>query len=171
MSNNIKSYSLIAIGLILAIGLGFMAGQSRVAHRQETCETITTIERDTVWLTDTVLIPEPTEISTEVAGEIEAVLPIASDSTSTDSAKVILPIERKVYGDSTYRAVVEGFNPSLVSLEIYPPKQIITVTKTQSHLIKPKIVIGPSISMGYDPIRGRVSPVVGISVTFPLFVK
>ncbi|MDE6303327.1 MAG: hypothetical protein K2M01_00755 [Paramuribaculum sp.] len=142
-----------------------------MAPRTAPCNIPPTIERDTVWLTDTVLIPEPKEISSKLAGEVEAVLPIATDSTSTDSARVTVPIERKVYADSNYRAVVEDYRPSLVSLEIYQPKEVITVTKTQSRLIKPKIVVGPSLTIGYDPLRGQVSPVIGISVTVPLIVK
>ncbi len=171
-----KILTLCGVLFLLALGIGFLAGQ-RVSRGHEAPTVVGEVEvgRDTVRLTDTVFIDKPREASREIVGEMSAVLPVVADSadidTPGDSATVLLPVERKVYEDSTYRAVVEGFNPSLVSLEIYPTREIVTVTKRQTVMVRPKIAVGPSLSVGYDPLRGRIAPVIGVSVTVPIFVK
>ncbi len=47
---------------------------------------------------------------------------IQSDTTrviAPDSTRMTVPIERKTYITADYRAVVEGFRPSLVELDLY----------------------------------------------------
>ena len=57
---------------------------------------------------------------------------------SNDSAKVVIPITERTYEDSTYKAVVRGYNPELVSLDIY--RQQTTICRQQTR--KPKVVVG-----------------------------
>ncbi|MBO7266918.1 MAG: hypothetical protein J6V12_04060, partial [Bacteroidaceae bacterium] len=61
-----------------------------------------------------------------------------SNGLSNDSAKVVIPITERTYKDSTYKAVVRGYNPELVSLDIYNSTKTITKTKTK----QPKVVVG-----------------------------
>lgn len=68
-------------------------------------------------------------------GELSNVL---SNGLSNDSAEVIIPITERTYEDSTYKAVVRGYKPELVSLDIYNSTKTITITKTK----QPKVVVG-----------------------------
>lgn len=67
---------------------------------------------------------------------------LTSDTAScqqvSDSVRVVVPITERTYEDSTYKAVVRGYNPELVSLDIYNSTRTITITKTK----QPKVVVG-----------------------------
>ena len=79
-----------------------------------------------------------------------------------DSAEVVLPITQRVYEDSTYRAVVEGYAPRLIELEIYRSREILTVKKPPN-----RFHIGPSVGLGFD---GRhIVPFVGVTLTASFF--
>lgn len=83
----------------------------------------------------------------------------AALTESGDSAEVIIPITQRVYEDSTrYRAVVEGYDPRLISLEIYPQP-----TKPPE---QKRWHIGPSIGLGWN---GRnLAPFAGVTVTYSI---
>ena len=82
--------------------------------------------------------------------------------SDVDSAEVILPITQHVYEDSTYRAVVEGYEPRLVELEIYRSREILTVKKPPN-----RFHVGPSVGFGFD--GRRVAPFVGVTLTASFF--
>lgn len=126
-----------------------------------------TRETDTVYIHDTIRIVEPMPVDEKIIGEEVAKLPKAKielkdelkselnipisnelDSTSNliqDSAKVVIPITERTYEDSTYKAVVRGYNPELVSLDIY--RQQTTVYRQQTR--KPKVVVGVGPYAGF----------------------
>lgn len=63
----------------------------------------------------------------------------------SDSVKVSIPITQKVYEDSTYKAYVSGFNPSLDSFMVYPRKEVQTITNK----VDDKSRWSLSVSVGY----------------------
>ena len=65
----------------------------------------------------------------------------------TDSCDVVLPIHEKVYEDSTYKAVVRGYEPELVSLDIYNTTKYYPVVEKVK--IKPKVVISAGLYGGF----------------------
>lgn len=76
-----------------------------------------------------------------ISNELESASNLTSNLTSNlhqDSAKVVIPITERTYEDSIYKAVVRGYNPELVSLDIYNSTKTITITKTK----QPKVVVG-----------------------------
>lgn len=84
-----------------------------------------------------------------------------------DSASVIIPISQKVYEDSTYKAVVSGYNVSLDEILIFPQKEIITVKQAS----KPKrwsvgVHAGYGVALKGTP---QFVPYVGIGVSYNLF--
>ena len=80
-----------------------------------------------------------------------------------DSVQVVLPITQKVYGDSTYRAYVSGYNPELDSIFVFAPTKYVTTVVKE----KPKRwAIGVQAGCGYS--RGGISPYVGIGVSYNL---
>lgn len=102
---------------------------------------------DAPLLKDTVIVKDTVKIETPIPKEIKVVktdtvyLPSVDKE---DSIKALLPIEQRIYGDSTFRAVISGYKPQLESLTIYPIKTTITerkVLKTSGNGFK----ISPSI--------------------------
>lgn len=86
-------------------------------------------------------------------------------SARTDSATVLLAMERKVYGDSTFRAVVSGVRVSLDSMTVYP--RTITVTRTLPPKVPRRWGLGVQAGVGLTP-KG-IQPYVGLGVYYRIF--
>lgn len=120
---------------------------------------------DTVCVRDTVIILRPqvrriSEVRTDTVR-------LAAASASSDSVSAVLPIERRVYTDSsTYRAVVSGWRPQLDSLELLSQRSIVTVTSPTGS--RRRWSVGPSIGLSVTP-HGRLAPAVGVSITYSLW--
>ena len=144
---------------------------------------------DTIVVTDTLRVIEPVEVererlvtrwrvkavrvdagaTDEPDGSTEAPLlsaaPTGTSLPSADSVEVELPITQKVYGDSTYRAWVSGYRPSLDSIEVY--RKTITIERTLTQ--KPKRwSIGVTGGYGYGLLHGRPDVFVGVGVSYRL---
>lgn len=74
--------------------------------------------------------------------------------TCTDSILVYLPFERKVYEDSTYRAVVSGYEPVLEDIEVYARGTTIYKEKTSPRLSP--FIMGGLGSKGSVSIGGGI---------------
>lgn len=70
---------------------------------------------------------------------------MVTDSNLLDSVQVEIPITQKVYEDSTYKAYVSGFKPSLDSIFVYPRKEVQTITNK----VDDKSRWSLSVSVGY----------------------
>ncbi|MBD5379601.1 MAG: hypothetical protein HDR74_06905 [Bacteroides sp.] len=86
---------------------------------------------------DTILDTVPVPAEVRRVGSVVAKLPLAKDTTVIDScqhtsdscqhyADVLIPIEQKVYEDSTYRAVISGYNISLDTIQVFRHREYIT---------------------------------------------
>jgi len=139
------------------------------------------VERiDTIVVTDTLLVVEPVEVETErlvTRWRVKAVRVDAgatdepdgsTDATllSDDSVEVELPITQKVYGDSTYRAWVSGYRPSLDSIEVY--RKTITIEKNILPKSAKRWSIGVTGGYGYGLLHGRPDVFVGVGVSYRL---
>ena len=129
------------------------------------------VQHDTIVLRDTIRIPAPRPSSSTTQGTIMLTLQdalIATPDTlhSRDTIYVQLPREVKTYGDSSYRAVVSGFRPSLDEIEIYQRTNVITETRVVRS--SSWVTIGPSVGVGIAT-DGRVYPFLGVSATIPLW--
>jgi hypothetical protein len=96
------------------------------------------VRGDTLVVRDTVRIVEPVYIKEEVIKYEKVYLQAIDTIVKIDSIEVMVPITERVYEDTAYRAVVRGYNPELVSLDIYNSTKTITITKTK----QPKVVVG-----------------------------
>lgn len=123
-----------AVVLVIALPLLYRGG----------CEPKSEPKSDTIYIHDTIRIVEPQIVKEEVVRYEQVILPVIDTIVkintidSVDSAKVVIPITERTYEDSTYKAVVRGYNPELVSLDIY--RQQTTVYGQQTG--KPKVVVG-----------------------------
>ena len=138
------------------------------------------VERiDTIVVTDTLRVIEPVEVERERLVTRWRVKAVRVDAGATDepdgsteapllsddSVEVELPITQKVYGDSTYRAWVSGYRPSLDSIEVY--RKTITIERTLVQ--KPKRwSIGVTGGYGYGLLHGRPDVFVGVGVSYRL---
>lgn len=138
------------------------------------------IQRDTIVIRDTIRppIPEP-QVRTVVrydavrlpAKPVErsaATEPTTyPDTVAIVENTVVLPITEVEYKTDDYRAVVEGYNPRLVSIELYPQTTLINTTVTKYKRPKWAVTVGPGV--GYGP-KG-VQPYVGVSVGFVIWSR
>ena len=85
------------------------------------------LTRDTVIIKDTVKVEIPIPKEVEVIRYDTITLPSTKDSTLFP---VVLPLEKQVYEDSTFRAVISGYKPHLESLTLFPTKTTITERKS-----------------------------------------
>ncbi len=127
---------------------------------------------------DTSRVIAPTSILAVTAGEKVVKLPrhkkptqknnVEADSSLAivDSAEVIIPVERKVYQDSNFRAVVSGYDVSLDTIEVYSRHEITTIRHT---VTTPKRWgIGLVAGYGYTP--HGFQPFAGIAITYNLIL-
>lgn len=106
--------------------------------------------RDTVWI----------EIKVDsLVDSSEVVKPDTVPRIEPDGALTI-PIERKEYTTAEYRAVIEGWRPRLLSLDIYSDRM--TITNTVTRLRAPKYAIVGGFGLGYD--GKRVTPQLGFKI-------
>lgn len=117
-------------------------------------DTITIIKRDTI----TIISPQPV---------IQYRDKIVRDTLySIDSIPVLvdLPIETKVYADSSYRAVVSGYKAELDSIYIFNKNQIQTINKI-TYKTK-KWNVSPSVGIGYGILNRKIDMYVGFSINY-----
>ena len=121
---------------------------------------------DTVWRHDTVRLVE-----TKPAGTVTAKLPVAkaadndaipdttSHATQRDSARVEIPIVQRTFEGQYYRAVVQGYQPELVGIDIRLPEIAAPPSKHKWW----SVTIGPQLGFGFTPAGWQ--PYAGIGVT------
>lgn len=115
---------------------------------------------DTVIKFDTIKIIQPKYVYREV---------VRYDTVKT----TIIPIEQRTYSDITYTAVIEGYKPSLLKLDIYQKTthifDTIRINNTITRYKQPKWAITAGVGVGTN---GRaVTPYVGVSVGYVLWSK
>lgn len=116
--------------------------------------------------TNTVTVEKPRPYEVRVTDTIRVAVP---DTVRVhDTLYLSLPREQKVYRDSSYRAVVSGYMPSLDSMTVY--QRTVTVTKTSFVPSRKRwtVGIGPSVGLGWvSPIgkEGGIGTYLGVGAT------
>lgn len=141
--------------ILLLLGISFFAGWrlKPVPVPHERIDTL--IYRDTI--RDSLLIPVNRYIT-----RVDTVsLRIQGDTVMIE---VEVPIERKEYKTENYRAVIEGFRPSLVEMEVY--RQTHYITRTEIIKVPEKSRWGIGIQIGYGTDFNKSHPYIGIGVQY-----
>ena len=131
-----------------------------------TADTIEVVQWDTIVQTKPIAVEskvvELRSYRVKLLGRIDG---SSNDSVyNADSVVVELPIEQKVYGDSTYKAWVSGFDARLDSIKLFQPTKYITITTKQ----KPsRWNVGIQGGVGITP-KG-IQPYIGVGVSYKLF--
>ena len=132
-------------------------------HRRDTRPTIVVkTVRDTIIIHDTITAYKPVPFNVYVVDTMW--VPVTVNKTDTVWAQ--LPRTAKVYQDSTYRAVVSGFRPSLDTISVYQRTKVITVTNNV-RIPPPRWSWGVQAGVGVNA-GGSVTPYLGIGIQYRL---
>ena len=147
---------------ILAAALaGIAAYYAMKCHGGATTPPETVVKTDTVVVchTDTIIAYKPVPFNVYVVDTLYVPVTVGRDTVWAE-----LPREAKEYRDSTYRAVVSGFRPSLDEIEVYQRTRTVTVTNTVQ-LPAPRWSWGVQTGVGYSP-TGGISPYIGVGIQY-----
>lgn len=132
-------------------------------HRRDTKpQTVVKTVRDTIIIRDTITAYKPVPFNVYVVDTMW--VPVTVSKTDTVWAQ--LPRTAKVYQDSTYRAVVSGFRPSLDTISVYQRTKVITVTNNV-RIPPPRWSWGVQAGVGVNA-GGSVTPYLGIGIQYRL---
>ena len=99
--------------LVMGIAVGLLL------RKTEYVETTTTIvERDTTVVVDTHIVEKPVPYKVTVTDTLYVI--VTEVIEKNDTTYVALPLERKEYRRDEFYAVVSGYNPSLIHMEVFP---------------------------------------------------
>ena len=164
MSSRLK-YGILAGVLALLMLLSYVSGYHKAQKRMEKS---LTVQVDTLIQIDTITQYKPIYV-TKTEEKVELV-PIRDTIRIRDTLFVALDRQKKVYEDSTYRAVVSGINPSLDEISVY--QKHIYVDQTQTVIQKERSRWGVGLQIGYGMgVRGQNLehfPYVGIGLSYNL---
>ena len=154
--------------LLILVSLFFLFGAFHYRNKYNEVLNAPSIS-DTVIVRDTVQIkvPEPKEV--KIIKKDTVYLP---SPTLNDSIDIALPLEEKIYGDSTFRAVIQGYNPTLKEITIYPTNTTIKKTNivtVEKFKFKPNISL--SVGYGYGMIHKQNDLFIGVTLSIPIYYK
>jgi hypothetical protein len=143
MKDFLLDMAIVAVVLVIALPFAVKSCEPKVDD---------VVECDTIYIHDTIRIVEPIHIKETVVRYDTVFFPVYKelDSISNltqDSAKVVVPITERTYEDSTYKAVVRGYNPELVSLDMYLKE--VYFPKIVEMKVKPKVVVSAGVYGGF----------------------
>lgn len=148
---------------IMLAGTVFLAGIvfGILSHRPK--QTLKIEERiDTVIMRDTLYFPEPVPVRHYLT-HVDTVW-LAS---GTDTVRVEVPVERKEYRTDDFHAVVSGYSPELVSMQVFPQTRHITHTEVRTVRKTPRWGVG--VQVGGGIAGNELKPYIGIGLQYNLF--
>lgn len=145
--------------LLLLVGAFFFG---RYTVREDVAEV--RIERDTIVLRDTIREYYPQEVVRTVVRTERVEVPIVRCDTIRDTVWVDIPIEEREYKSEEYYAVIEGYNPALKYIEVYPRTTYINTSET----IKKHKNFGFSLGIqgGYGITPKGWQPYAGVGISW-----
>lgn len=155
----------VVVGIILAAGISYKAGRGFGYIQGYDAAMNEPHKADTVWRTDTFLIDNPVEV---IRWKDKLVYVPVTDSViihQHDTTYVALEFEKVEYADSTYRAMVSGFQPKLDWIEVFPKTAYITNTIVQRQHWGASITGGPAVLYN-GKVHAGIGVAVGLSYNF-----
>lgn len=147
--------------VVLALMVGaFFFGRAT----KDTSIVSTKIERDTIIVRDTIREYYPQEVVRTIVRTERVEVPIVRYDTIKEVVEVEIPIEAKEYKSEEYYAIVEGYNPRLKSIEVYPRTAYITTTETIKDRKRWGVSVGVQGGYGFTPKGWQ--PYAGVGISF-----
>lgn len=131
--------------------------------------TVDTTEQKTVIKWDTTFVDKPVPVQQWLVRVEHDTVPVTHYDTVDNTAVIEIPITRKVYSDSLYRAVISGYKPSLDSIDIYQKTVTHTQTITKTVTDKRKWAIGLQGGYGYGLKSKDFQPFIGVGISYRIF--
>ena len=154
---------IIIISIILSILFNLIyIKYNNIYNKNNNIDTVEIVKVDTFIKKDTLFYPKPYPVKIEIKDTIY--LPI--DSVKTEGDSILLPRESKTYEDSTYRAVVSGYKPSLDTLMVFPKTYTIEKTKTVTVTKKNHWNYGIGVGVGYGIFNRKFDMYAGFTVGY-----
>lgn len=119
------------------------------------------IKTDTLVVRDTVTMTELVPVIRRVVDTIHVEVP----TVQHDTISVMLPREEVIYQDSSYFAVVSGFQPRLDTLKVFPETRTIYIEKTVK---SPEKRWGLSLVGGGGFGAQGLTPFVGLGISWDI---
>lgn len=130
--------------------------------RKKPPQTVVKTQTDTLYIRDTITAYKPVPFNVYVVDTLFVPVPVAG---GRDTVWAELPREAKEYRDSTYRAVVSGYRPSLDTIDVYQRTAVVTVTE-RVQIPAPRLSWG--IQAGVGAWNAGITPYVGIGIQYRL---
>lgn len=157
-----KLIAILALIIFAACVVGaFFFGRATI---KDTTIVSTKIERDTIIVRDTIRQYYPKEVERIVVRTERVEVPIIARDTIRDTMWVNLPIEEREYKSEEYFAIVEGYNPMLKYIEVYPRTAYINSTETIKERKHWGVSLGVQGGYGFTPKGWQ--PYAGVGVSF-----
>ena len=160
-------FGIIFVGCVVG---SFFFGRASV---KDTTIVSTKIERDTIIVRDTFREYFPREVSskrirtenTSLRLSLSMPLIMLRDTvTEVDTVLVEVPIESREYKSEEYFAIVEGYNPMLKYIEVYPRTAYINTTESVKKRKHWGVSLGVQGGYGFTPKGWQ--PYAGVGVSF-----
>lgn len=169
MSKTLQWITAILFGIVLGIALFTVPYYLGVRHGEKRTIAKFAPHTDTLYLPKDTIIYKPVEVIKWRTRKDTVRLALIDTLYTTDSVLVEVPIEQKVYKDTSYTAYVSGFRASLDSIRLTQPTIVITTTVQELAPICRKlgfgITAGPSVL--YDgQVRAGVGASLGLTYKF-----
>lgn len=104
-----------------------------------------------IYKTDTLTVERPKPYEVRIVDTMY--VPVRDTIVKYNTTYTPLPREQKVYADSTYRAVISGFDPSLDSMTVYRSRTIMQTNFAASRK-RWSVGVGPSLGVGWASTFG-----------------
>lgn len=152
---NIKGVIFGALVAVTLLGAGYAFGVKNARNAQE--GGIKEL-RDTLYVRDTITVSMPVYM---------AKYRVRVDTLRVcDTVAVPVPIERRVYADSNYRAVVSGWHPSLDTIAVYPATRVVTVERERTVVQRTSPRWSLGVQAGYGVTGSGLSPYIGVGAQY-----
>lgn len=122
------------------------------------------VKVDTLYVRDTLRVETPVFIERHTVDTM--VVSVTEFQVVHDTAYVQLPREQVEYRDTSYRAIISGFNPRLEEIELYPQKQIITIQTEKVVRVPDAKRWGVGVQAGYGITPAGFQPYLGLGVSY-----
>ena len=156
---------LVICGIILVAGFSFKFGKKIGYGNGYNAALNEPHKADTIWKTDTHYVDNPIEII-RWKDKLVYVPVTETDTVSVhDTTYVALQFEKVEYSDSTYRAVVSGFQPKLDEIQVYPKTAYITNTIVERQHWGASITAGPAVVWN-GKVHAGFGAAIGLSYNF-----